>query len=85
VAKWYAERFVGTLRREVLDHVVVLGERHLLRLVREHARYYNQDRPHMGLSGDAPAERAVEGPGLGKVIALPRVGGLHHRYVRRAA
>jgi putative transposase len=81
----YAERFVGTLRRELLDHLIVLGERHLLRLVREHARYYNQDRPHMSLCGDAPAGRAVEGPDLGKVIALPRVGGLHHRYVRRAA
>jgi transposase InsO family protein len=81
----YVERFVGTLRRELLDHVVVLGECHLLRLVREHARYYNQDRPHMSLYGDAPAHRAAEGPERGKVIALPRVGGLHHRYVRRAA
>lgn len=81
----YAERFVGTLRRELLDHVIVLGQRHLLRLVREHARYYNQDRPHMSLSGDAPAMRAVERPEAGKVIALPRIGGIHHRYVRRAA
>jgi transposase InsO family protein len=81
----YAERFVGTLRRELLDHVVVLSERHLLRLVREHARYYNNDRPHMSLCDDAPAERAVEGPELGKVIALPRAGGLHHRYARQAA
>ena len=81
----YAERFVGTLRRELLDHVVVLGERHLLRLVREYARYYNHDRPHMSLSGDAPATRVVQRPGAGKVIALPRVGGLHHRYLRQAA
>jgi putative transposase len=81
----YAERFVGTLRRELLDHAIVLGEHHLLRLVREHARYYNQDRPHMSLSDDAPVTRAVERPEVGKVIALPRIGGLHHRYVRRAA
>jgi transposase InsO family protein len=81
----YAERFVGTLRGELLDHVIVLGERHLLRLVRAHARYYNDDRPHMSLSGDAPARRAVERPCAGRVIALPRVGGLHHRYVRQAA
>jgi transposase InsO family protein len=81
----YAERFVGTLRRELLDHVIVLGERHLLRLVRDHARYYNNDRPHMSLNGDAPESRTVDLPGNGDVIALPRVGGLHHRYVRRAA
>jgi transposase InsO family protein len=81
----YTERFVGTLRRELLDHVIVLGERHLLRLLRAHARYYNEDRPHMSLGGDAPATRAVERPGTGRVIALSRVGGLHHRYVRRAA
>jgi hypothetical protein len=76
---------VGTLRRELLDHVVVLGERHLLRLVRRHAAYYNEDRPHMALDGDAPVTRAVEPRELGNVVALPRVSGLHHRYVRRAA
>ena len=81
----YAERFVGTLRRELLDHVVVLGERHLLHLVRQHARYYNEDRPHMSLDGDAPVARAVERPEAGKVVALPRVSGLHHRYIRKAA
>jgi putative transposase len=54
-------------------------------LIRKHAAYYNEDRPHMGLDGDAPVTRAVEPGELGKVLALPRVGGLHHRYVRRAA
>ena len=78
----FAERWVGTLRRELLDHVVVLGERHLLRLVRDHVAYYNEDRPHMALGGDAPVSRAVES--VGKVVALPRVGGLHHRYARAA-
>ena len=81
----YAERWVGTLRRELLDHVIVLGERHLLHLVRKHAAYYNEDRPHMGLDGDAPVTRAVEPRKFGKGCALPRVGGLHHGYVRRAA
>jgi putative transposase len=81
----YAERWVGTLRRELLDHVIVLGERHLLHLVRRHASYYNEDRPHMSLDGDAPVTREIEPMELGKVIALPRVSGLHHRYVRRAA
>jgi putative transposase len=81
----YAERFVGTLRRELLDHVVVLGERHFLHLVRQHASYYNEDRPHMCLDGDAPLARAVEGREAGKVAALPRVSGLHHRYIKKAA
>jgi putative transposase len=61
-----------------------LGERHLLRLVRDYVRFYNDDRPHMALDGDAPAGRAAEGPELGEVVALPRVGGLHHRYSRAA-
>ena len=79
-----AERFVGTLRRELLDHVIVLSERHLLRLVQEHMRYYNEDRPHMTLDGDAPVSRAVQRPGSGRVVALSRIGGLHHRYARAA-
>jgi transposase InsO family protein len=80
----YAERFVGTLRRELLDHVIVLGERHLWRLVREYVAYYNADRPHMSLDRDAPAGRLVEPPSHGRVIAFRRVGGLHHRYSRAA-
>ena len=80
----FAERWVGTLRRELLDHVIVLGERHLLRLVRQHVAYYNHDRPHMALDGDAPVGRAVEVVGLGSVVSLDRVGGLHHRYCRAA-
>jgi transposase InsO family protein len=80
----YAERWIGTLRRQLLDHVIVLGERHLLRLVRQHVAYYNDDRPHMSLRGDAPASRAVEPPSAGRVVALARVGGLHHRYSRAA-
>jgi putative transposase len=80
----FAERFVGAVRRELLDHVIVLGERHLLRLVRDYVRFYNDDRPHMSLDGDAPVARAAEGPELGEVVALPRVGGLHHRYSRAA-
>ncbi|MEO8876401.1 MAG: integrase core domain-containing protein [Polyangiaceae bacterium] len=80
----FAERWVGTLRRELLDHVIVLGERHLLRLIRDYLAYYNADRPHMSLDGDAPSGRAIEPRELGTVIALPRVGGLHHRYARAA-
>jgi transposase InsO family protein len=80
----YAERWVGTLRRELLDHVIVLGERHLLRLVRQHVAYCNEDRPRMALQGDAPVARAVEPPDAGNVVALSRIGGLHHRYTRAA-
>jgi transposase InsO family protein len=80
----YAERFIGTLRREVLDQVIVVGERHLLRLVRAHATYYNEDRPHMALDRDPPVSRAVQPPSSGRIVALPRVGGLHHRYARAA-
>ena len=63
---------MGTLRRELLDHVIVLGERRLLHLVRQHASYYNNDRPHMSLDGDAPVTHEVEPRELGKVVALPR-------------
>jgi putative transposase len=79
------ERVVGTLRREVVDHLIVLSDVHLLRRLREYVRYYNDDRPHMSLDGDAPSRREVEPPDNGRVVALPRVGGLHHRYTRCAA
>jgi hypothetical protein len=75
----------GPCAESWLDHVIVLGERHLLRFVREHTRYCNHDRQRMSLSSDSPAMRVVERPCLGKAIALPRVGGLHHRCVRQAA
>ena len=81
----FVERLVGTLRRELVDHLIVLNERHLLRCLDEYLGYYNADRPHMSLDGDAPARRAAEPPHLGTVVARPRVGGLHHRYTRLAA
>ncbi len=71
----YAERWVGTLRRELLDHVVVLGERHLLCLVRRYVDYYNQDGPHRSLERNAPVSRAVEPRAAGRIVALARVGG----------
>ena len=67
------------------DHVIVTGAAHLRRVLREYVAYYNADRTHLGLDKDAPAPRPVLPPGRGQVIALSRVGGLHHRYDRRAA
>ncbi len=77
-----AERWVGSIRRELLDHVIVINERHLRRLVRDYVRYFNEDRTHMALGKQTPAKRAaaLQVPVSAKVIALPRLGGLHHRY-----
>ncbi len=81
----YAERFIGSLRRECLDHVIVLHERQLSRILSAYARYYNRTRTHLALRKDAPERRAVHDRDLGEVIAFPEVGGLHHRYEPRAA
>jgi transposase InsO family protein len=82
-----AERWVGSVRRELLDHVVVFGEHHLRRLVREYVACYHADRTHLGLGKATPAGRAVERhpDAEANVVALPRIGGLHHRYEWRAA
>jgi transposase InsO family protein len=77
-----AERWVGNCRRDLLDHVIVLNERHLKRLMNEYVRYYHDDRTHLALAKGTPAGRdAVSEPGVGsKITAMPRLGGLHHRY-----
>jgi transposase InsO family protein len=80
----YVERLIGSVRRELYDHVIVLGERHLHRLLSLYFTYYHQARPHMGLGHDAPEPRAVEPPERGRVVSEPMVGGLHHRYRRCA-
>ena len=77
-----AERFVGSCRRDLLDHVIALNERHLQRLMDEYIRYYHHDRTHLGLEKQTPSERAIArgmSPGC-RVISMPRLGGLHHRY-----
>lgn len=81
----YCEPVIGTLRRECLDHMIVLGERHLRRILRQYLEYYHESRTHLGLDKDAPEPRERETADGGKVVALPMVGGLHHRYSRRAA
>lgn len=76
-----AERWVGSCRRDLLDHVIPLNERHPKRLLSEYVRYYHEDRTHLGLEKDTPAGRSTARTAKGwKVIYLPRVGGLHHRY-----
>jgi len=81
----YAERVIGSLRRECLDQVIVLNERHLRRTLQEYLIYYHEHRTHLGLDKDAPATREVECRDKGNVVGLPFLGGLHHRYTRRAA
>jgi putative transposase len=75
----YYERVVGTIQRDCLDHVVVLGEQHLGRILRKYLEYYHGSRTHPALSKDAPEPRQRESIDGGKVVALPMVGGLHHR------
>ena len=81
-----AERWVGNCRRDLLDHVIVLNERHLKRLMNEYVRYYHEDRTHLALAKETPTGRvAVSNSQTGSnVIAMPRLGGLHHRYDRAA-
>jgi putative transposase len=77
-----AERWVGSCRREMLDHVIVLNERHLRRLVREYVAYYNHERTHYHLAKDSPISRPaqVKSSPHAQVVGSPRLGGLHHRY-----
>jgi transposase InsO family protein len=77
-----AERWIGSVRRELLDHVVVFSERHLRRLLRDYVSYYHDDRTHLGLDKQTPAKRQPrrQRSQFGTVVALPRLGGLHHRY-----
>ena len=78
------ERLIGSIRRECLDHVIVLSEAGLRRVLKTYFDYYDRSRTH-ALGKDAPADRAIQPPALGEVIEIPQVGGLHHRYERRAA
>jgi transposase InsO family protein len=82
-----AERWVGSCRREMLDHVIVFNEAHLRRLVLEYLRYYHADRTHDALGKDTPDQRPVERREAGhcQVVSMPRLGGLHHRYTWHAA
>ena len=81
----YAERVIGSFRRECLDRIIVVNERHLRRILKEYLTYYHEHRTHLGLNKDAPQARGIEHCEAGNVVALPLLGGLHHRYTRLAA
>jgi putative transposase len=80
----FVERVIGSIRRECLDHFLSLSEAHLRRLLHACAAYYNTTRPHQSLDDNSPQPRAIEPPPSGRIIAIPQVGGLHHRYQRAA-
>src|ERR1700757_624001 len=76
----FAERLIGSVRRECLDHIMVLGEAHLRRILKSYARYYNKTRTHLALDKDAPLSRTVKR--AGRILCRPILGGLHHEYTR---
>src|SRR6202142_2903695 len=76
----FAERLIGSIRRECLDHIIVLGEAHLRRILKSYTRYYNETRTHLALDKDAPLSRTVMR--AGRILCRPVLGGLHHEYVR---
>jgi transposase InsO family protein len=81
----YVERLIGSIRRECLDHVIVLNEEHLRRLLARYFAYYHHWRTHLSLAMDCPEPRPVHAPDQGWVIAIPEIGGLHHHYERVAS
>jgi transposase InsO family protein len=80
----YTERVIGSIRRECLDHLIILNEQHLRRILKEYVHYYNQSRPHLALDRNAPIPRDVEPQSQDPILEFPEVGGLHHRYTRAA-
>jgi transposase InsO family protein len=81
----YVERLIGSIRRDLLNHVIVLNEAHLRRLLTVYSMYYLRFRTHLSLDMDCPEPRPVAPPEVGEVIEVPEVGGLHPHYERRAA
>ena len=80
----FVERVIGSIRRECLDHVIILSEAHLGRVLRAYLAYYNATRPHQSLDNNSPHPRVVARQPCSRIIAIPQVGGLHHRYQRVA-
>ena len=84
-ANAYVERLIGSIRRECLDHVMVMNETGLRRILKSYFDYYERTRTHLSLAKDAPVSRPVQQVGKGRIVEIPQVGGLHHRYERVAA
>jgi len=81
----FVERMIGSIRRDCLDHVIIINDWHLRRILKSYFRYYHKSRTHLALEKDAPESREIQGRELGRIVQLPEVGGLHHRYERRVA
>ena len=81
----YVERLIGSIRRDCLDHVIVLGEAHLRKILQSYFEYYHGSRTHLGLGKDTPEPRTIQPPEMGEIVKLSQVGGLQHRYDRGAA
>ncbi len=81
----YVERVIGSIRRECLDHIVIFNERHLRRVLSSYIDYYQRTRTHLSLDKDCPDSRPIQHRSVGRVVAVPQVAGLHHRYERLAA
>src|SRR3979490_772265 len=81
----YVGPIIGSIRRECLDHIIVFDERHLRRVLSAYFEYHHHSRTHLSLAKDCPDPRPIQPPSAGTVVAFPQVGGLHHRYERRAA
>lgn len=84
-ANAYVERLIGSIRRECLDHVMVMNETGLRRILKSYFDYYERTRTHLSLAKDAPVSRPVQQVGKGRIVEIPQVDGLHHRYERVAA
>jgi putative transposase len=81
----FVERIIGSIRRDCLDHVIVLNGHHLKRILTSYFNYYHRWRTHLSLGMDSPESRLVQSPALGKIVQFPGVDGLHHHYERLAA
>ena len=81
----YVERLIGSIRRECLDHIIIFNERHLRGVLSSYFQYHHRTRTHLALDKDCPQPRRIQPRSAGEIIAFPEVGGLHHRYERRAA